>query len=58
MYSFEKFKQALKKREEERYQALRKEVRELRDRIEKALEMFFESSAGRAQVDYRGLEMH
>ena len=43
MYSFEKFKQALRKREEERYLALKKEVRDLRDKIEKALEMFFES---------------
>ena len=58
MYSFEKFKQALKKREEEKFQALKKEVRDLRDKIEKALEMFFESSAGRAQTNYRGLEMH
>jgi len=58
MYSFEKFKQALKKREEEKFQALKKEVRDLRDKIEKALEMFFESSAGRAQTNYIGLEMH
>ena len=58
MYSFEKFKQALKKREEERYQALRKEVKELKNKIEKVLEMFFESSTGRAQTNYRGLEMY
>lgn len=58
MYSFEKFKQALKKREEERYQALRKEVKELKNKIEKGLEMFFESSTGRAQTNYRGLEMY
>lgn len=58
MYSFEKFKQALRKREEERFQALRKEVRELRDKIEKALELFFESSAGRAQTNYKGLEIY
>lgn len=58
MYSFEKFKQALKKREEERYQALRKEVKDLKNKIERALEMFFESSTGRAQTNYRGLEMY
>ena len=58
MYSFEKFKQALKKREEEKFQSLKKEVRDLRDKIEKSLEMFFESSAGRAQTNYIGLEMH
>ena len=58
MYSFEKFKQALKKREEERYQALKKEINELKIKIERALEMFFESSAGRSQTNYMGLEMH
>ena len=58
MYSFEKFKQALKKREEERYQALKKEINELKNKIERALELFFESSAGRAQTNYMGLEMH
>ena len=58
MYSFEKFKQALKKREEEKFQALKKEIKDLRDKIEKALEMFFESSAGRAQTNNRGLGMH
>lgn len=58
MSSFKKFKEALRKREEERYQALRKEILELRDKIEKALEMFFESTTGRAQTNYKGLEMY
>lgn len=58
MYSFEKLKKELKKREEERYNALKKEIRQLRDRIEKALTMFFESSASQAQVKYTGLEMY
>ena len=58
MYSFEKFKQALRIREEEKFQALKKEVRELRCKIEKALEMFFESSTGRAQTNYTGLQMY
>ena len=30
----------------------------MRDRIEKALEMFFESCASQAQTRYSGLEMH
>ncbi len=58
MYSFEKLKAALKRREEERYEALKKEVKTLRQRIEEALEMFFESTASQAQTRYSGLEMH
>ena len=58
MYSFERLKEVLKKREQERFEALKKEVRQLRDKIEKALELFFESSAGQAQTHYSGLEMH
>ncbi len=58
MNNFEKFKLALKKREEERFQALKKEVRELREKIERALELFFESSTGRAQTNYKGLEIY
>ena len=58
MYSFEKLKAALKRREEERYEALKKEVKTLRQRIEEALEMFFESTASQSQTHYSGLEMH
>ena len=58
MYSFEKLKMVLKKREEERYNALKKEIQSLKNHIEKALTMFFESSAGRAQTNYKGLEMY
>lgn len=58
MYSFEDLRRALKKREEERFNALKKEIKQLRDKIEKLLTLFFESSAGQAQVNYSGLEMH
>ncbi len=58
MYSFEKLKAALKKRDEERFEALKKEVGILRCRIEKGLEMFFESSASQAQTHYTGLQMY
>lgn len=58
MYSFEKLKKALKKREEEQYNALKKEVKQLREKIEHALTMFFESSTSRAQTNYHGLEMY
>lgn len=58
MYSFEKLKKALKKREEERYNALKKEVKQLREKIEHALTLFFESTASQSQTRYSGLEMH
>ena len=58
MYSFERLKQVLRKREEERYNELKKEIAQLKENIEKALTMFFESSTGRAQTNYTGLEMY
>lgn len=58
MYSFEKFKEALRKREEERYQALKKEIKQLQNKIEKMLTLFFESSASQARTSYTGLEMY
>ena len=57
MSNWEKFKQALKKREEERYEALRKEVIKMRDNIERMLTMFFESTASKSQTNYSGLGM-
>ncbi len=58
MYSFERLREVLKKREQERFEALKNEVRLLKDRIEKALELFFESTTGKAQRDYTLLQMH
>ncbi len=57
MSNWEKFKQALKKREEERYEALQKEVRKMRENIERILTMFFESTTSRSQTNYSGLGM-
>ena len=55
MTSWEKFKQALKKYEEERYEALCAEVRKMRENIEKMLTMFFESTTSKSQTNYSGL---
>jgi len=58
MYSFERLKEALRKREEERFQALKNEIQHLKDKIERGLEMFFECSASKSQTHYSGLEMY
>jgi len=58
MYSFERLKKVLKREREARFRLLKREIRHMRDNIEKAMAMFFESSAGRAQTNYTGLEMY
>ena len=56
--NFEKFKLALKKREEERYEQLKEEVRKTRDTIEHFLTLFFESTSSKAQTNYTNLQMY
>ena len=56
--NFEKFKLAQKKREEERYEQLKEEVRTTRDKIEHFLTLFFESTSSRAQTNYSSLQMY
>lgn len=58
MYSFEKFKEALKKREEERFQALKLEIKKVREIIEKILTKCLESSSNLARTNYQGLDMY
>ena len=58
MYSFEKLKRAIRRKQEARYRLLKREVRHMRDNIEKGLTKFFESTTGRAQTNYSGLEMY
>ena len=58
MYSFEKVKKVIKRKQEARYRLLKREIRHMRDNIEKVLTKFFESSTGRAQTNYAGLEMY
>jgi hypothetical protein len=58
MYNLEKIKKIIKKKQEARYRLLKREIRHMRDNIDKALTMFFESTAGRAQTNYSGLEMY
>ena len=56
--TFENLKKALKKREEENYARLREEILKLRNNIEHFLTVFFESTSGKAQTNYQGLEMY
>ena len=58
MYNFDRFKKVLKKKQEARFRLLKREIRHMKDNIEKGLEMFFESTTSRTQVNYGGLEMH
>lgn len=58
MYSFERLKKVLKKKQEARFRLLKREIRHMKDNIEKVLTMFFESCASKAQARYSGLEMY
>ena len=57
-FNYEKFKEALKRREEESFAALKAEVAKVRDNVEKMLALFCESSANQARTNYSGLEMY
>ena len=56
MNRFEKFKNALNKVEEQRYQELQNDVKKVRDVVEKVLTMAMESTANVARTQYTGLE--
>ena len=57
MAGFEKFKNALKKAEEERHEELQNDVKKVRAAVEKFLKMAMESTASVARTQYTGLEM-
>lgn len=58
MLNFEKFKEALRKRDEERYKKLNEEIKKMRDNIERILTMILESSSNQARSSYSGLDMY
>lgn len=58
MTGYEKFKQALKKRQEESYALLMQEVKKVKETIEKILTLILETSANDARVKYSGLDMY
>ena len=58
MTNYEKFKQALKRRQEESYELLMQEVKKVKETIERLLTLAFESSASQARTNYTGLEMY
>ncbi len=57
MYSFQKFKNALKESEEKRQEILQKDIKKVRDAVEKFLTMAMENTASVARTQYSGLEM-
>ena len=57
MAGFEKFKNALKKAEDERHEELQNDVKKVRAAVEKFLKMAMESTANVARTQYTGLEM-
>ena len=57
MAGFEKFKLALKQKEEQRYEELKDDVKKVRNIVEKILTMAFENTSNRARTSYAGLEM-
>lgn len=57
MAGFEKFKNALKKAEEERHEELKQDIRKVRNVVEKVLTMAMENTASVSRTQYSGLEM-
>lgn len=55
---FEDLRLAIKKRDEERYELLKEEIKKLRDTIEHYLTLFFESTSSKAQTNYSNLQMY
>ena len=58
MFNYERFKQALKKRQEESYELLMQEVKKVKETIEKILTLILETSASSARTNYSGLDMY
>ena len=58
MYSFERLREVLKKKQEARFRLLKREIRHLKAKIEHGLELFFECTASKSQTRYSGLEMY
>ena len=57
MTGFEKFKNALKKVEEEKYATLQEDIKKVKNIVEKILTMAFENTAQVSRASYAGMEM-
>lgn len=57
MTGFEKFKNALKKVEDEKYAVLQEDIKKVRNVVEKILTMAFENTAQVSRTNYAGMEM-
>lgn len=58
MTNFERLKAALKKQEEERFKALKAEIKKMQASIERFLELALESTSNRSRTNYSGLDMY
>lgn len=56
-FNYERFKNALKKVEEERFLALKRDIEQVKAFVEKALTMFLESSANTSRASYLGVDL-
>lgn len=58
MKNYEKFKNALKRYEEKRFEELKAEINKVKSFIEKMLTICFENTASQARSNYSGLDMY
>lgn len=56
-FNYKSFKEALKRAQEENHVRLMDEIEKVKAFVEKALTMFFESSANLAKLEYPGVEV-
>ena len=56
-FNYAKFKEALKRVEEQKHLELRRDIEEVKAFVEKALTMFLDSTTNMTRVNYPGLEL-
>lgn len=56
-FDYNRFKEALKRVEDENYAKLMQDIEKVKATVEKALTLCLESSANMSRVDYPGLEI-
>lgn len=56
-FNYEKFKNALRKVEEERFLALKKDIEQVKAFVEKALTLCLESTANMSRTSYSGVDI-
>lgn len=56
-FNYEKFKAALKKEEERKFQELKQDIAEVQLFFEKALDKFFNSTSNLSRMTYPGVDL-